>query len=459
MDKRLDLTKGHIGKSLFKLALPIMGTSFIQMAYNLIDMMWVGKDGSVSVAAVGTAGFYTWLAMAFIMFSRVGGEVKVAQSVGKKDINSTKGYVKAAIELNIMLSVAYTAIMIIFNKPLIELFRLGDIDVINGGRQYLVIVSLSMIFYFINPVFTSIFNGMGNSKTPFIINTIGLISNIILDPILIFGAGPFMRMGVKGAALATAISQVIVSLCFIIKIVKDKIEFFKNSYFRNIELKYFKVLFNLGLPVALQEGLFTGFSMVMGVIVAGFGPVAIAAQKVGTQIESISWTSAEGLASALSSFVGQNYGAKEYDRIKKGSRFAIISAVIWGIFTTSMLVIFCRPLFSLFINEADAINKGADYLRILGYSQLFMCIEITISGIFKGVGRTNIPSYISIILTGARIPMALVLSQESILGLNGIWWSVSISSIFKGTILLSIFIVLNKRNKFYKEKEDLLMAA
>ncbi|SFU70431.1 putative efflux protein, MATE family [Clostridium sp. DSM 8431] len=451
MDKRLDLTKGHIGKSLFKLALPIMGTSFIQMAYNIIDMMWVGKDGSVSVAAVGTAGFYTWLAMAFIMFSRIGGEVKVAQSIGKKDIKSTKEYVKAAIELNIIFSIIYTSVMIIFNKPLIELFRLGDIDVINKGRQYLVIVSLSMIFYFINPVFTSIFNGIGNSKTPFIINTIGLVANIILDPILIFGIGPFMRMGVKGAALATAISQLIVSSCFVIKIVKDKIEFFKNKYFRNIELKYYKILFDLGLPVALQEGLFTAFSMAMGVIVARFGPVAIAAQKVGTQIESISWTSAEGLAASLSSFVGQNYGAKKYDRIKKGSRFAIISAVIWGLFTTSILVFLCRPLFSLFINESDAINKGADYLRILGYSQLFMCIEITIGGIFKGIGRTNIPSYISIILTGSRIPMALILSKESLFGLNGIWWSISVSSIFKGIILLSIFVILNKKNKFYKE--------
>ena len=333
VNKRLDLTKGHIGKSLVKLALPIMGTSFIQMAYNIIDMMWVGKDGSNSVAAVGTAAFYPWLAIAFIVISKAGGEIKVAQSVGNKDFKTAKEYIKAAIELNVILSVIYTTVMIIFNKPLIELFRLGDAGVIRSAREYLIIVSIGMVFYFINPVFTSIFNGLGNSKTPFIINTIGLLCNIVLDPVLIFGIGPFNRMGVRGAA-----------------IIKTKNEFFKVKLFKNIKTGYYKILFNLGLPVALQSGLFTLFSMVMGVLIAKFGSEAIAAQKVGSQIESISWTSAEGLAAALSTFVGQNYGARKYHRINKGSRFAIVSALVWGAFTSLVLILLCKRLFTLFIN-------------------------------------------------------------------------------------------------------------
>lgn len=454
MDKRLDLTKGSIGKSLIKLALPIMGTSLIQMAYNIIDMMWVGKDGSNSVAAVGTAGFYPWLAIAFIVISKAGGEIKVAQSVGNKDFKTAKEYIKAAIELNIFLSITYTTVMIVFNKDLIELFRLGDASVIRNAREYLVIVSMGFIFYFINPVFTSIFNGLGNSKTPFIINTVGLICNIILDPILIFGIGPFNRMGVRGAAIATALSQVIVTLIFVSIIIKSKNEFFKVKLFKNIKTKYYKILFDLGLPIALQNGLFTIFSMVMGIIIARFGSEAIAAQKVGSQIESISWTSAEGLAAALATFVGQNYGAKKYDRINKGSRFAIVSALVWGTFTSLILILLCRPLFTLFINEPDTIVKGSDYLRILGYSQLFMCLEITIDGIFKGAGRTKIPSYISIILTGSRIPMALILSSDKLLGLNGIWWSISISSILKGTIMMGVFLYLHKKDKFYLHNKN-----
>ncbi|MGN1033143.1 MAG: MATE family efflux transporter, partial [Intestinibacter sp.] len=318
MDKKIDLTEGGIVEKLVKIAIPIMATSFIQIAYNLTDMMWVGRNGSNSVAAVGTAGFYPWLAMAFIMFSKIGGEVKVAQSMGEKNIKEVKSYIKSSIELNIFLSVTYSLILIIFNKPFIGLFNLGDNQVIAMSRSYLIIVACGMIFYFINPVFTSIFIGLGNSKTPFKINTIGLIANIVLDPIMIFGLGPIPALGVNGAGIATVTSQIIVSFVFISIIVKNNEEYFKVKYFRNIEWKYFKILYKLGFPVAIQNALFTLISMVMGVIVASFGPVAIAVQKVGSQIESISCMSADGFAAALSTFTGPNYGASNYDRPEKG---------------------------------------------------------------------------------------------------------------------------------------------
>ena len=450
MQKKINLTEGGIVEKLVKIAIPIMATSFIQIAYNLIDMMWVGKNGSNSVAAVGTAGFYPWLAMAFVMFSKIGGEVKVAQSMGEKNIKEVKSYIKSSIELNVFLSLTYSLILILFNKQLIDIFNLGNAEVISMSRQYLVILGLGMIFYFINPVFTSIFIGLGNSSIPFRINTIGLIANIILDPLLIFGFGPIPALGTNGAGIATISAQIVVSFVFIGYIIKNRIEYFKVRYFRKIELKYFKILYKLGFPVAIQNALFTLISMAMGVIVASFGPVAVAVQKVGSQIESISWMSADGFASALSTFTGQNYGAYKFDRINKGSKIGLIGALIWGSITTLVLVFLGDIIFRAFINEPDAIIKGVDYLKILGYSQLFMCIEITITGILKGLGRTYIPSVTSIVLNLARIPMAIVLSKPDILGINGIWWSISISSIFKGIILLSIFVILNKSKKLYK---------
>lgn len=454
MSNKIDLTEGKIVEKLVKIAIPIMATSFIQIAYNLTDMMWVGRNGSDSVAAVGTAGFYPWLAMAFIILSKIGGEVKVAQSMGEKNIKEVKSYIKSSIELNILLSITYSLILIIFNKQLIDLFKLGDSQVISMSRSYLVIVACGMIFYFINPVFTSIFIGLGNSKTPFKINTVGLIANIILDPIMIFGIGPIPALGVNGAGIATVTSQIIVSLVFISIIVKNNEDYFKVKYFRNIQWDYIKTLCKLGFPVAIQNALFTLISMVMGVIVASFGPVAIAVQKVGSQIESISWMSADGFAASLSTFTGQNYGANKYDRISKGSKIGLIGALIWGSVTTLILVFLGQYIFRAFINEPDAILKGTDYLRILGYSQLFMCIEITVTGIFKGLGRTYIPSFVSITFNLARIPMAILLSKPSLLGLNGIWWSVTISSNFKGLIMALIFIILYKSKKLYALKEQ-----
>jgi len=310
-----------------------------------------------------------------------------------------------------------------------------------------------MFFYFINPVLTSIFNGLGNSKAPFKINTIGLIVNIALDPILIFGFYKLPALGVIGAALATVIAQVVVTICFVYMIIKNKDDLFNIRLFKNIEVNRYRVLLKLGMPVALQSGLFTLFSMALGIIVASFGPLAVATQKVGSQIESVSWMISDGLAAALSSFIGQNYGAGKYDRVDKGCKIGIFSAIIWGVFTSCTLIFFSRPIYSIFINEPLAIEKGADYLKILGYSQVFMCIEIIISGIFKGVNRTYTPSIIGILFTGLRIPLAMILCSPVILGLNGIWWSVTISSVIKGIILFSIFVILYNRKKLYKRYE------
>ena len=290
---------------------------------------------------------------------------------------------------------------------------------------------------------------MGNSKTPFLINTIGLLTNIVLDPILILGLGKIPSMGVAGAAIATVVAQIVVTSCFMLKILKSKEIYFKIIPFKDIKLNYYKILYNLGIPVALQSGLFTLFSMTLGVVVASFGPVAVAVQKVGSQIESISWMSAEGIAAALSSFVGQNYGSKDYDRIQRGCKITLLIAIIMGTINTILLVFLGKYIFSIFINESEAILKGADYLKILGYSQLFMCIEIVIAGAFRGLGKTLIPSLVSIILTGSRIPLAYLISNPSILGLNGVWWSISISSILKGILLLSIFIILIRTQKLY----------
>ena len=456
MSGRIDLTEGRIADKLIRLALPIMGTSFINIGYNVVDMLWVGRAGSSAVAAVGTAGFYTWLALAFIAISRVGGEVKVAQSMGDHNLEETKSYIKAAIEINIVLAILFGAALIIFNRPLIELFRLGDESVTHQGSVYLIIVGFGMVFYFINPVFTAIFNGLGDSKTPFLINTTGLLINKFLDPVLILGFGPFPKMGVAGAALATISAQACATFVFIYKIAKKEGVYFKIKYFKNIKLNYHKELFLLGLPVAIQSGMFTGFSMCIGVIVAKWGPVAIAVQKVGNQIESIAYTTADGMASSVSTFVGQNYGAGKLDRIEKGAKVGIIFAIFWGALTMFLLVFGADFIFKFFINEPEARKIGASYLMILGCGEIFQCLEIIVTGVLRGLGRTYITSAISIIFTGARIPMAIILSTALGLGLTGVWVSISLSMVIKGISMLSVYLVYKKQGKLIENKKQLI---
>ena len=449
MSNNIDLTSGSISKKLFKLSLPIMGTSFMQCGYNMVDMFWVGKTGANAVAAVGTAGFYPWLAVAFIIIARIGGEVKVAQSIGEKNEYKTRTYIKSAIELNIIHALVYSIVLIIFSDYLIGFFRLQSYEVNQMGSTYLKIIGLGMIFTFMNPVFTAVFNGMGNSSTPFKINAMCLILNIVLDPLLILGFGGFPRLGVSGAAVATVFAQMLGTTVFVYLAYKQRNGHFKINLYKKIDTRCYKELYRLGFPPAIQSAMFTLISMTIGVIVAVWGPVAIAAQKVGTQIESISFMTADGMASAMSSFVGQNIGAKKGERVKKGIRLGLYFATVWGILSGLFMIIFGKEIFAVFINEKTAVSVGSAYLIILGYSQPFNCIEIISSGIFKGLGRTILPSFVSIFFNALRIPTAILLSRNEIMGLNGVWWAISISSIIKGIVLFVAVLIRYKNKSLY----------
>lgn len=450
------LIEGNISQALIRLALPIMGTSFVQMAYNMTDMIWIGRVGSSAVAAVGTAGFYTWLAFAFILIPKIGAEVGVAQSVGREDFKEAKRYIRHTLQLIIAFAVLYGTSLIVFRNSLIGFFNLGDMEITEMAISYLVIVSFGMIFYFINPVLTGILNGYGNSRMPFKLNVIGLIVNMILDPMMILGLGPFPALGVKGAALATVIAQSIVTFCFVYNIMKARGEIFTGIYLlRKPDLFHMKSIVKLGLPVAVQSGLFTVFSMIIARIVAQWGAVPIAVQKVGSQIEAISWMTAGGFSTAISAFIGQNYGAHKWDRIQRGYYVGLRIVGAIGIGATCLLIFGAGPIFSFFLPEAEAIAYGVVYLRILGLSQLFMCIEIATSGAFNGLGRTVPPSIVGILFNGLRIPFALILSSSTLLGLNGVWWSISMTSILKGVVLTAWFIILLRRQSYKLVNEEI----
>ena len=268
---------------------------------------------------------------------------------------------------------------------------------------------------------------------------------MILDPLMILGIGPFPRLEVAGAALATIIAQFCVTVIFIIKAQRTKELFTDLKLFKIPDMDRIKAIVKLGFPAGLQSGMFTIFAMSITRIIAQWGPIPIAVQKVGSQIEAISWMTAGGFQTAMSTLVGQNYGAKKWPRVVKSYIVGMSVMSVIGLLATGLLVFAARPLFSIFIDEEETIRHGIVYLRILGISQLFMCLESTTAGAFNGLGKTIPPSIVGISFNALRIPAALILSATS-LGLNGVWWAVSISSIFKGTVLTTWFILMLNRN-------------
>lgn len=439
MKESVNLLEGNIPRALAKLAFPIMGTSFIQMAYNLTDMIWIGRVSSNAVAAVGAAGMYLWLANGFAAIPRMGGQVRTAHAVGAGDKEKAACYARASFHIGFLLILFCTAACVLASRPLIAFFRLNQESVIKDAESYLIITGAALCFSFLNQIFTGLFTAVGNSMVLFRATTTGLLINIVLDPLLIFGFGPFPALGVAGAAIATGAAQAVVFLMFAAAARKDRLLFDGLHLRRASSVRDWKAIMQIGLPVAVQNIIFSGLSMIIARMIASWGDAAVAVQKVGSQIESISWMTADGFASAVNAFVAQNHGADRRDRVKKGYITALGIMLCWGLFTSLVLILVPKPIFRIFITEPEVLPFGVDYLRILGVSQLFMCLEITSAGAFQGLGRPLLPSAAGIAGNAARIPLALLLSS-TFLGLNGIWWSISLSSILKGIVVAGCFI-------------------
>lgn len=444
MNHRTDLLKGSILKALVSMALPIMATSLLQMAYNMTDMIWIGRVGSDSVAAVGAAGMFVNLSTGISAFLRVGGQVNVAHAYGAGKKELAANYSRTALQMGALISVIYGLIVCLLRGPFIAFFRFTKPNVIHDAEVYLLIMGIFIFFNIINPIFTAVITATGNSKTPFQISAMGLLINLILDPILIFGIGSMPGLGVFGAAAATVLAQMVVFVRYIFYMKKDEQVFSKMNFLHPMEKEHLASITRIGMPATIQSVMFNGISMVIGRIIAAWGETAIAVQKVGIQVESISYMSADGFSAATNSFIAQNYGAQQFERSKKGYTTALKVMGAWGILTTCVLVFLPSQIFRVFINEPDVIPLGVDYLRILGYSQFFMCMEILTSGAFSAYGKTLPPAVVSIIFTSMRIPMAMLLGKTA-LGLNGVWVSISLSSVFKGVVLVVLFAMFMRK--------------
>lgn len=349
--KQLDLTSGPILKTLTELALPIMASSFLCTAYNITDMAWIGMLGAKAVAGVGVGGMYVWLSQGLASLARMGGQVNVAQCCGCQDTKEARNYAGAALQITILFGILFAAVCLIFINPLLDFFNLDDAQTFADAKIYTQITCGMILFPFLNVTFTGLYTAQGDSKTPFKANLVGLILNMILDPVLILGMGPFPKLSVAGAAIATVAAQLLVTVVLVLSL------FQKGSYdnvMRSIKLlsrfpgRCYQSIFKIGIPTACQGMIYTGISMILTRMISAFGPGAVAVLRVGGQIESLSWNTSDGFAAALNAFIGQNYGAKKYDRIRKGYRASFLVISLWGLFIASGFILLPEAIAGLF---------------------------------------------------------------------------------------------------------------
>ena len=447
--KRMEgnLTKGPILKTLTKLAIPIMASSFLGTLYNITDMAWIGLLGSKAVAGVGVGGMFTWLSQGLAAMARMGGQVQVAQCIGRDERDRAHGFAQAAVQLATLMGMAYAVISLLFTRQMVAFFQLTDPEAQTAALSYTKIACGLIVFSFLTLTMTGLYTAQGDSKTPFLANLIGLVTNMILDPVLILGPGPFPKLGVVGAAIATVTAQAIVMMMMILGVIIQK----KENVLKGIRLtakipkEYLGGLCRIGIPTAIQGMAYCAISMVLTRMVSAYGAEAVATQRVGGQIESISWNTADGFAAALNAFIAQNYGAGKMDRVRKGYRASLWTVGIWGLLISFVFICFPKAIADIFFHEPKAVATAVGYLVIIGFSEAFMCVELTTVGALSGLGRTRLCSIISIAFTSARIPLAIILG--GLIGLSGIWWALSITSIIKGIIFTCTFLWITRKRQ------------
>ena len=424
-------------KQMILLALPVIGSSFMTMAYNFINMIFVGRLGSNAVAAVGSAGFFMNLSWGISAMITVGTGIRVSHAIGNGNPQLARSYVRSGILAIIGLALLYYVFLFFMGRELIGLIRLNNVEIEHAATNFLLIVGLTIPFTFQNLFFTSVFIGSGDSKSPFRINATAFAFNILLDYLFIFKAG----MGINGAAIGTIISQSIGTILFYFKLNRSVILKPLGTAFQGSLLKD---LVRLGISPTIQRVSFTIVAIGMARIISDWGATAIAVQKVGIQVEAISYMTGAGFLAALSTISGQAFGAGDYRKQWQAFRSGILLALVLGTITSAVLITFAGPLFSIFLSDAKSVAMGREYLVILGFSQLFMVMELIGTGAFFGWGKTNIPAITGITLTVMRIPMALAFIAFWQNSLSSVWWSISISSMAKGTVLVVLYIVLFK---------------
>lgn len=440
-NRQVCLTEGPILRSLVALAMPIMASSFLNTVYSITDMAWIGMLGSKAVAGVGVGGMYVWLSQGLSSLARMGAQVNVAQAFGRGRKDEAGEYARASLQLTLLFGVLFALISVGFADGLVALFGLGDKETVQYAQSYLQITCGLVIFSYMTVVLTGIYTAQGDSKTPLLANIVGLITNMVLDPVLILGIGPFPRMEVVGAAIATVIAQFIVMLVMILGAFKGKGAdniLGGMKLMKPVEGRFFRGVFRIGVPTAIQGTVYCVISMVLTRMVAVFGPGAVAVQRVGGQVEAVSWNTADGFAAALNAFTAQNYGAGQMERVRKGYKISFRTIAVWGSLITLAFVLLPGQISQVFFHEPEVVGISVDYLRIVGISEAFMCVELMTVGALSGLGRTKLCSIISIVFTGARVPLAVALAASP-LGLKGIWWALTLSSVVKGILFVAAF--------------------
>jgi putative MATE family efflux protein len=432
------IVSGPILKTLFMLSWPIMATHFFQIAYNLIDTVWLAKVSVEAVAAPTLAWPMVFLLISVAGGLSVAGVALVSQYVGAKEEKEVKKSAGQVITLLTIVGVIVSMLGILASDSILQ-FIGAEQKVLDLASPYIKIIFASMPWMFIVMSYSFILRGWGDTRTPMYISALSVGLNIILDPIMIFGVeGLIPSMGVTGAAVATFISRTVGGLLVLYLLFNSKKTLSISRSDLKVEKAKAKQIFRIGIPASVGQALVSFGFVVMVMFVARAGTDVIAAYGIGTRVINIIFVIIGGLTGAAVSMIGQNLGAGKPDRAVKTLRRTILSAMLILFVCTLTFFVFRAEIYGLFIDDPDVIYEGGIYLTIFGLSTMFFGVYASSLSAFQGAGQT-VPTMILgfVRLWLMRIPFSFLLAFHLGYGVEGLWWGMAISNVTSAAAALA----------------------
>ena len=408
MKKVYDMTKGKIWTIILSFSLPLLGASLIQQLYNTADMIFVGNFvGKEATGAVGASSLLFTCIIGLFTGVSIGVGVAVSQKIGSKDLEMASKVSHTAITFGIIGGIVLTLIGFFSAEFLLTLMNTPK-EIIYDSVLYLKIYFLSMLPMILYNIGAGIIRSTGNSKTPFYILIVGGFTNVFANYIFIV----VFKMGVSGVAIATALSQTLTAAIVLTYLFKNKTAIkFKTSKLK-IDFSLLKQILYFGLPAGIQSMLITFSNIIVQYYINGYGGDAVAAYATYFKLENFIWMPIVAIGQASMTFSGQNVGANNYKRVKKGAFVAILLSGGLSVIIATIILIFSHTFMRIFIKNEEIIHLGSQIaLTTFPFYWLYSILEVLGSSL-RGMGYSIVSMYITTTcLCGVRISLLYLISK------------------------------------------------
>lgn len=419
-----DLTKGPVVKSMLLFAIPLILGDLLQQCYNIADTLIVGRFlGEKALAAVGSSFTLMTFITSIILGLCMGSSALFSIRFGQRDENGLKEDICASFFFIAAVTIFLNIIVYVSLNKLCAFLRVPD-EVWPGMREYLFVIFMGIPAVFLYNYFASYLRAIGNSVIPLIFLAVPSVFNIVLDLWFVIS----LKMGVSGAAQATVIAQYLSGLGIMFYTLvryKQVNAIWKICYLKKERISEI-VSFSM-LTCVQQSVMNLGILMVQG-LVNSFGTVVMAAFAAAVKIDAFAYMPVQDFGNAFSTFIAQNYGAKEKKRIQQGLKEAVRISAIFCLAISMLVCIFAKPLMMIFVDakETDIIMAGVRYLRIEGAFYIGIGWLFLLYGLYRALSRPSMSVVLTVFSLGTRVVLAYILSAIPSIGVTGIWWSVPI---------------------------------